>query len=95
MNPIFLLPLAGLVISGAMSAPGLSDRILRHRDISYGTYIYHMLVINLMVQFGVRAGLLSVVAAIVLSLALATLSWVVVEKPFLMRKRSALRAAET
>jgi peptidoglycan/LPS O-acetylase OafA/YrhL len=94
INPIFLLPLAGLVISCAMSAPSLSNRILHHRDISYGTYIYHMLVINLMLQFGVRAGVLSVVAAIVISLALAAMSWAVVEKPFLMAKRSALRAAE-
>jgi len=93
INPIFLLPLAGLVISCAMSAPGLSDTILRHRDISYGTYIYHMLVINLMVQFGVHADIPSVVAVIVVSLALAAMSWVFVEKPFLMRKRSALRAA--
>jgi peptidoglycan/LPS O-acetylase OafA/YrhL len=95
INPIFLLPLAGLVVSCATSAPGLSDRILRHRDISYGTYIYHALVINLMLQFGVRAGVPSVMAAIGISLAFAAMSWAVVEKPFLMRKRSALRAAET
>lgn len=92
INPIFLLPLAGLVISCATSAPGLSDRILRHRDISYGTYIYHALVINLMLQFGVPAGVLSVMAAIGISLALAAVSWAVVEKPFLMSKRGALRA---
>lgn len=94
MNPMFLLPLAGLVISCAMSAPSLSDRILHHRDISYGLYIYHMLVINLMLQLGVHAGVLSVVAAIVISLALAAMSWVMVEKPFLMTKRSALRTAK-
>jgi len=94
INPMFLLPLAGLVISCAMSAPSLSDKILHHRDISYGTYIYHALVINMLLLFGVRAGVPAVVAAIVISLALAATSWRVVEKPFLIRKRNALRTAE-
>jgi peptidoglycan/LPS O-acetylase OafA/YrhL len=94
INPMFLLPLAGLVISCAMSAPSLSNKILHHRDISYGTYIYHALVINMLLLFGVRGGVPAVVAAIVISLALAATSWRVVEKPFLIRKRNALRTAE-
>jgi peptidoglycan/LPS O-acetylase OafA/YrhL len=44
-SPVYLLPLAGLVVSLAMSSPELSGRILRHHDISYGLYLYHMLVI--------------------------------------------------
>lgn len=92
IKPIFLLPLAGLVISCAMSAPGLSDRLLHRHDISYGTYIYHMLVINLLLHFEVSAGVITIMAAIVSSLLLAAISWAIVEKPFLRRKRSALRA---
>ena len=88
ISPIFLLPLAGLVISVAMSAPGLSDRILQHRDISYGLYIYHMLVIRLMMRFAVP----SLSAVIAISLALAIISWTLVERPFLKRKRRTLRA---
>jgi peptidoglycan/LPS O-acetylase OafA/YrhL len=95
INPVFLLPLAGLTISCAMSAPSLSNRILHHRDVSYGTYIYHMLVIDLQAHFRVRAGAFAVMATIAISVALAAMSWGVVEKPFLMRKHSALRAAET
>ena len=88
ISPMFLLPLAGLVMSVAMSAPGLSDRILQHNDISYGLYIYHMLVIRLMTQSPAP----SVSTAIVISLALATISWNLVERPFLKRKRRGLRA---
>jgi peptidoglycan/LPS O-acetylase OafA/YrhL len=88
ISPIFLLPLAGLVMSIGMSARGLSDRILQHQDISYGLYIYHMLVIRLMMQFAV----LSLSAVIVISLALAIISWTLVERPFLKRKRRTLRA---
>jgi peptidoglycan/LPS O-acetylase OafA/YrhL len=90
---MFLLPLAGLIISCAMSAPSLSDRILHHHDISWGTYIYRALVINMLLLFGVCGHLFAVVTAIGVSLVLATMSWRVVEKPFLMRKRNALRTA--
>jgi peptidoglycan/LPS O-acetylase OafA/YrhL len=87
INPIFLLPLAGLVMSVATSAPGLSDRILQHHDFSYGLYIYHMLVIRLMS----RSLVPYVSAAIAISLALAIISWNLVERPFLKRKRRPLR----
>ena len=88
INPVFLLPLAGLVVSVAISAPGLSDRILQHHDISYGLYIYHMLVIRMMMQFALH----SVTAVIAISLGLAIISWTLVERPFLKRKQRALRA---
>jgi len=61
---------------------------LQHQDISYGLYIYHMLVIRLMMQFAV----LSLSAVIAISLALAIISWTLVERPFLKRKRRTLRA---
>jgi peptidoglycan/LPS O-acetylase OafA/YrhL len=91
ITPLFLFPLAGLVISSATSAPGLADRILRHQDISYGTYVYHLPVINLMVSFGFFGSVLSLASAIVISLLLGTASWMLVEKPFLRHKRDALR----
>ena len=92
MNPVFLLPLAGLVVSAAMSAPQLSDRILRHHDVSYGLYLYHMLAINLLVGLAVPSGWVSFSAAIIVSLGLAALSWTLIEKPYLRGKRGALRA---
>jgi peptidoglycan/LPS O-acetylase OafA/YrhL len=92
MNPVYLLPLAGLIVSLAMSAPRLSDRILRHHDVSYGLYLYHMLVINLLVGLAAPSGWASFAAAIIVSLGLAALSWTLVEKPYLTGKRGALRA---
>jgi len=93
ISPLFLLPLAGLVLSCAISLPALSDRLLRHNDVSYGTYIYHALVLNLMLLFGVHGGFLSALAALAISLGLGTASWWLVERPFLKRKRKSLRAA--
>jgi peptidoglycan/LPS O-acetylase OafA/YrhL len=92
MNPVYLLPLAGLIVSLAMSAPQLSDRILRHHDVSYGLYLYHMLVINLLVGLAAPSGWASFAAAIILSIGLAVLSSTLIEKPYLTGKRGALRA---
>ena len=93
ISPLFLLPLAGLVLSCAISLPSLSDQLLRHNDISYGTYIYHALVLNLMLLFAVQGDFLSAVAALAISLGLGAASWWFVERPFLGRKRKSLRAA--
>ena len=53
ITPLFFCPLAGLVVASATTAPSLADRILRRQDISYGTYLYHLLVIEVMVSLGV------------------------------------------
>jgi peptidoglycan/LPS O-acetylase OafA/YrhL len=93
MNPVYLLPLAGLIVSLAMSAPWLSGRILGHNDLSYGLYLYHMLVVDLLLAFAAPSGWASFATTIVVSLGLAALSWTLIEEPWLRRKRGALRAA--
>jgi peptidoglycan/LPS O-acetylase OafA/YrhL len=92
MSPVYLLPLAGLIVSLAMSAPQLSDGILRHHDVSYGLYLYHMLVIDLLVGLTARSGWASVAATIIASLGLAALSWTLIERPYIRGKRGGLRA---
>jgi peptidoglycan/LPS O-acetylase OafA/YrhL len=93
ISPLFLLPLAALVLSFAVWRPALADKLLRQNDVSYGTYIYQGLVLNLLLLFGVQGGFLSVAAAIAISLGLGAVSWRFVERPFLQRKRKSLRAA--
>jgi peptidoglycan/LPS O-acetylase OafA/YrhL len=92
MNPVYLLPLAGFIVSVAMSAPQLSARILRHHDLSYGLYLYHMLVVHLLVALAAPSGWAGIAAVIIVSLGLAALSWTLVEKPYLRSKRRALRS---
>lgn len=93
INPLFLLPLAALVLSCAVSWPASSERLLRHMDVSYGTYIYHALVLNVLLLLGVEGDFLSATVAIAISFALGALSWWCVEQPFLRRKRESLRQA--
>lgn len=93
ISPLFLLPLAGLVLSCAFTRPTLSDRLLRRNDISYGTYIYHALVLNALLVLGVEGSFLPAIAALGISFGLGAASWWCVERPFLRHKRKSLRAA--
>ena len=83
-----LAPLLGLmVLSGAYSKPMLARRILGQNDISYGTYIYHMLIINVLVEIGFISSWTSFWVALLGTILIATLSWVLVERPSLALKR--------
>ena len=57
-------------------------------DLSYGLYIWHMPVINLLLVFNLQ----SLWAAIALTSVFATTSWFLVEKPMLKLKRSSLKS---
>jgi peptidoglycan/LPS O-acetylase OafA/YrhL len=92
-NFLFLLPLAGVVMSCAISLPGLSDKVLAHHDISYGTYIYHVIIIDAMLELGVRRDAPHALGALALSAAFGVLSWLAVERPFLRHKHNALRSS--
>jgi peptidoglycan/LPS O-acetylase OafA/YrhL len=66
-------------------------------DLSDGTYIWHMIVVNTFLWFGLQnvlPSLLVVPAVILVSLILAWLSWRLVEKTCLARKRVSSRARQ-
>jgi peptidoglycan/LPS O-acetylase OafA/YrhL len=87
INPASMVVLCGLVLSLALSLRGLADRLLRGHDLTYGLYLFHPVVFLLMTTFGFGAGITNAAFALVLSLGAATLSWFLVERPFLRRKR--------
>ena len=77
--------LAVLTISLAYTLPSLG-KFLKGNDISYGMYIYHMLVINAMVSLGYVGETRYLFSAIVLTTILSLLSWLLVEKKALAFK---------
>jgi peptidoglycan/LPS O-acetylase OafA/YrhL len=85
-SPLATLALAGLVLAAAFSCRGVSQAALRGNDISYGIYIYHMVVINFLIAFGYRGDWLHLGAAIVCTIVLGILSWNLVEKVALAYK---------
>jgi peptidoglycan/LPS O-acetylase OafA/YrhL len=92
-NAVFLLPLAGTVMSCAMTARSLAQRLLTHNDISYGLYIYHMPVIAALLQLRAPGSVTSVLVAVGIAATLGALSWFGVERHFLASKRHAMHAA--
>jgi peptidoglycan/LPS O-acetylase OafA/YrhL len=91
INPLSLVVLAGLVSSAAFTCSNLGERLLKRNDLSYGLYIYHAPVLNVLLAAAAVPALWSIPACVGTTLALAALSWWLVEKPFLRRKRHALR----
>lgn len=82
MGVLNFLALCPLILSAAYSAPQLADRLLRRNDISYGIYLSHMPVLNLVTALGV-SGYAAFAMVIAGSTLLAWLSWNFIEKPAL------------
>jgi peptidoglycan/LPS O-acetylase OafA/YrhL len=81
--------LALATVSAAYSMRGLSGRLLRGTDISYGIYLYHSVVINVFVELGWMDSFAAVPWVFAVSIAVALASWHLVEKPALARKSPA------
>lgn len=93
LNFFAMILLAGVTFSLAYSFYGLSNTLLKGNDISYGLYIYHMLVINFLVQRGYVSDFKYLLIVLLISTILATLSWKLVEKPSLKLKKRAVRSS--
>ncbi len=78
--------LAGVVLSGAFSACSLSAKVLRHQDVSYGFYLYHMVIINVFAELGLVGRAVHLIAALGITVLAALASWRLVEKPMLALK---------
>jgi peptidoglycan/LPS O-acetylase OafA/YrhL len=86
INPVSMLVLAGLVLSFAVSLRGLSDRLLRRNDFTYGLYLFHPAALILATTVGMPASGSTALLALAGGAALAAASWFFVERPFLRRK---------
>ncbi len=95
INPLIYLILVGMVFSIAFNNVDAARRVLHGNDISYGVYIYHMPVVNMLVQKGYRSSPPAVALAIGATVTIAAISWFVLEKPFLRLKRRSLRPIAT
>jgi peptidoglycan/LPS O-acetylase OafA/YrhL len=78
-----------LIMSTAFSNRSLSDRLLRRNDISYGVYIYHQPILNLLIVLGFQ-DTLGVIICIIFTVIIAFASWIYVEQPALHFKKASL-----
>jgi len=92
-TPLAYVPstlLLGIVtVSMAYTAPRISLKLLRGNDISYGVYIYHGLLVNIIVELRLadRVEFWMVAGCTYL---IGYLSWIAVERPFLRRKEQTI-----
>ncbi len=92
IGPFLYLMLIPVLISAAYSLAGLSNRVLRKNDFSYGIYIYHMPVVNYMVYNGFSGQSSYFALALLFTVVLSFLSWWLVEKPCLGLKTHPMHA---
>ena len=90
INPVVYVFLVTLSLSFAYSFVDLSKRLLRGNDISYGTYIYHMPVVNFMLYNSYSGDIVKALYVFVITIALALISWIVIEKRSLRLKKHPL-----
>ncbi len=85
-STFFMIILLSLMtISAAFTYPK-ARKILYGYDISYGTYIYHGLIINILIEMGLCTSLWHGILAIFISLIIGWCSWVFIEKKVLRLK---------
>lgn len=80
--------LVAVVLSAAFTCREASAKILRGNDISYGIYVIHGPIINVLVQGGVTQPALALSTLFGATLLLAMLSWRFLEKPALSMRSS-------
>lgn len=90
ISPLQAVILCGLVFSFAYSEFFLLVRIrqlIKGYDISYGIYIYHMIFINILLEYySDNVGMINLFLAVSLTFIFASLSWIFIEKPALKFK---------
>jgi peptidoglycan/LPS O-acetylase OafA/YrhL len=85
------LVLAVCVISLAYTLPGVAAKLLHGNDISYGVYIYHGLILNIMISLHLLHEPKYLAVVLVTAYLAGYLSWIGVERRFLRKKRQRLR----
>jgi peptidoglycan/LPS O-acetylase OafA/YrhL len=89
MGVVNYVAMMGLLLAIAYTNTGLADRLLRRNDISYGMYIFHMPIVNVLVECGID-GWTGFAIALVVTTVISSMSWWWIERPALRLRRAAL-----
>lgn len=90
INPLVFILLSFVIFSFSYSHTSISKKLLKGNDISYGTYIYHMPIINFFIFLGFERNIFAAVAAFILTYIVAMTSWMFIERKSLALKRHPL-----
>ena len=87
INPLIYLLLATVIFSFAYSYKNISNKLIKHNDISYGIYLYHMPVCNWFLNIGWLHNMVYLLLSVLLASIISCISWIFVEKPALLLKK--------
>jgi peptidoglycan/LPS O-acetylase OafA/YrhL len=87
INPLIYLLLATVIFSFAYSYKNISNKLIKHNDISYGIYLYHMPVCNWFLNLGWLHHMVYLLLSVLLASIISCISWIFVEKPALLLKK--------
>jgi peptidoglycan/LPS O-acetylase OafA/YrhL len=90
-NFLYSFILGFCIISLAYTLPNAAEKILRSNDISYGIYIYHGLILTVIVQEKLTSHI-NIYGLIILTYIFAFFSWRLIEKPFIQLKKRTIKA---
>ena len=91
IHPLAVLILGVLLLkfgTARVTLPAWAERTIHGSDFSYGLYLYHMPVINLLMYTALFAPAVNLLLALAISVAAAIVSWFLIEQPALRRKRA-------
>lgn len=91
---IQMLILAPCTIAIAYSLPGIATKYLQNRDLSYGVFMYHGMILTVMVELGYTGSYYHLLFVLVVSYILAYLSYTYVETPAMALAKSKNKARQ-
>ncbi|MES2319255.1 MAG: acyltransferase [Pseudomonadota bacterium] len=89
INPVAVVLLGALILKFGTARIGLpagAERFIQRSDFSYGLYLYHMPVINILLYTALFPAAVNVALAIATTAGVAIVSWFLIEQPALSRK---------
>ena len=92
ISPFIFFSVVLIIFRMAYFKPSIFGKFLKGNDISYGIYIWHMVIVNQFLYYGMRDEYWHFWGAITLTLLLAITSWFFIEKPSLGFKKFTIKS---
>ncbi|MCF6236496.1 MAG: acyltransferase [Gammaproteobacteria bacterium] len=91
ISPLIFFSVVLIVFRMAYFKPSIFGKFLKGNDISYGIYIWHMVIVNQFLYYGMHDEYWHFFVAITLTLLLAITSWFLIENPSLGFKKFTIK----
>jgi len=91
ISPLVFFLVVLIVFRMAYFIPEFSNKLLKGNDISYGIYIWHMVIVNQFLYYGLKDDWVYVFLIMFVVVLLSVISWCYVEKPSLGYKKFSIK----